>query len=73
MKHHLHVQYAYSTAMLSIHTTLAYPWTRASFGAHVQDRHGTAIEQSVRAAMNASRTAILLTEHIRFDAQTFVR
>jgi hypothetical protein len=68
----LYIQYAYMTAILSIHTVLAYPWMRALIGVRSPNQFRDAIAQSVAAVIKCSREAILLTEYIHFTAQTTV-
>ncbi|KAK3678483.1 hypothetical protein LTR78_001780 [Recurvomyces mirabilis] len=70
LEQYLHVQYAYFTAMLSIHTVLAYPWLRALVGARECSQESDAVLQSVQVVAKTSRAAVLLTENIRFNAQT---
>lgn len=68
----LYVQYAYTTAALSVHSVLAYPWMRAFIGIRYPTQYRDAIERSVNAVTKCSREAILLTEHIQFSARTTV-
>jgi hypothetical protein len=72
MDQYLYVQYAYTTATLSIHTVLAYPWMRALIGVRCPSQFRGAIARSVNAVTKCSREAILLTEHIQFSARTTV-
>jgi hypothetical protein len=72
MDQFLYVQYAYTTATLSIHTVLAYPWMRALIGIRSPIQYRDEITRSVTAVAKCSREAILLTEHIQFTARTTV-
>jgi hypothetical protein len=72
MEQHIYIQYAYMTAILSIHTVLAYPWMRALIGVRAPNQSRDAIARSVAAVIKCSREAILLTEYIHFTAQTTV-
>jgi hypothetical protein len=72
LEQHLYINYAYMTTLLSIHTVLAYPWIRTLVGVRVQAQHPEEISRSSEIVAKVSRTAVLLTENIRFKAHTSV-
>jgi hypothetical protein len=72
LEQYLYIQYAYLTAMLSIHSVLAYPWVRALVGVRSGDQFREAVLRSVNASAQTARAAVLLTESIQFKAHTSV-
>ena len=67
-----YIQYAYMSAMLSIHTVLAYPWIRALIGVRSSRPFHDEVARSVATVVNISREAILFTDTIHFNAHTTV-
>jgi hypothetical protein len=72
IEQHLYINYAYMTTLLSIHTVLAYPWIRTLVGVRVQAQYPEEVSRSSEIVAKVSRTAVLLTENIRFKAHTSV-
>jgi hypothetical protein len=70
LEQHLYINYAYMTTLLSIHTVLAYPWIRTLVGVRVQAQYPDEVSRSSETVARVSRTALLLTEDIRFKAHT---
>lgn len=66
----IYVQFAYSTAMLSVQTVLAYPWIRPLIGLRLDDRFRNDIARASDTLARISRELIKMTEHIRFRPYT---
>ncbi|KAK3678476.1 hypothetical protein LTR78_001773 [Recurvomyces mirabilis] len=70
MEQKLCVQVAYLTVKMSIYTVLAYPWLRSLIRLVPDEQYREVVANSIAAPVDAARNAILLTERIRFEAQT---
>ncbi|KAK5739936.1 hypothetical protein LTR17_005032 [Elasticomyces elasticus] len=66
----IYVQVAYCTAMLSVHTVLAYPWMRPLIGLRLDDRFRDDIARASDTLARISRQLIKMTEHIHFRPYT---
>lgn len=66
----IYVQFAYCTAMLSVHTVLAYPWIRPLIGLRLDDGFRDDINRASDAVASVSREILRMTEHIRLKPYT---
>ncbi|KAF2214723.1 hypothetical protein CERZMDRAFT_95115 [Cercospora zeae-maydis SCOH1-5] len=68
----VYLQYAYLTALLSVHTIWAYPWIRAMLGLSAEDKFRDHVVRSAEIVARTSREVIVMTEHIHFRSQATV-
>ncbi|KAM3418752.1 hypothetical protein BST61_g4726 [Cercospora zeina] len=68
----VYLQYAYLTALLSVHTIWAYPWIRTMLGLSAEDKFRDHVVRSAEIVARTSREVIVMTEHIHFRSQATV-
>jgi hypothetical protein len=66
----IYVQFAYCTAMLNVHTVLAYPWIRLSTGLCFDGKFRNDIIRASETVATVARRIIKMTEHINLKPHT---